>query len=138
MVSKKNRNFTFKIVVFGGFKNDNILSSKSYTITKSEISPQGKLGYLQNLKLKLIRHLLTIKKISWRSVHRCAHTSCKRAHSRWNVCVRVCNSYARIYATIFMKIVLVVSWCFMNLSFKFCKDPSCCWGDILLYLTVLI
>ena len=52
MVSKKNRNFKF----FWGFKNDNILSSKSYTVTKSEISPQRKLGSLRNLKLKLIRH----------------------------------------------------------------------------------
>ena len=48
MVSKKNRNFTFKIVFFWGFKNDNILSSKSNTFTKSEISPQRKLGSLQN------------------------------------------------------------------------------------------
>ena len=53
---QKNGNFTFKIVFFGHFKNDNILSSKSYTVTKSEISPQRKLGSLQNLKLKLIKH----------------------------------------------------------------------------------
>ena len=49
----------FKIVLFWGFKNDNILSSKSYTVTKSEISPQRKLGSLRNFKLKLIRHYLT-------------------------------------------------------------------------------
>ena len=41
--------------VFGGFENDNILSSKSYTVTKSGIYPQRKLGSLQDLKLKLIR-----------------------------------------------------------------------------------
>ena len=29
-----------KIAFFWGFENDNILSSKSYTVTKSEISPQ--------------------------------------------------------------------------------------------------
>ena len=29
-----------KIAIFGGFENDNILSSKSYTVTKSGISPQ--------------------------------------------------------------------------------------------------
>ena len=53
---KKNRNFMFEIVFFGFFKNDNILSSKLYTVTKSEIFPQRKLGSLRNLKLKLIRH----------------------------------------------------------------------------------
>ena len=39
-----------KLRFFLGFKNDNILSSKSNTVTKSEISPQQKLGSLQNLK----------------------------------------------------------------------------------------
>ena len=33
-----------KIAFFEGFENDNILSSKSYTVTKSGISPQRKLG----------------------------------------------------------------------------------------------
>ena len=37
-----------KITFFGGFENDNILSSKSYRVTKSEITPQQKLGCLQN------------------------------------------------------------------------------------------
>ena len=44
-----------KIAFFWGFENDNILSSKSYksyNVTKSEISPQQKLGSLRNLKLK--------------------------------------------------------------------------------------
>ena len=63
MVSKKYRIFTFKIAFFWVFKNDNILSSKSYTVTKSEISPQLMLGSLRNLKLKLMRHYLTTKKI---------------------------------------------------------------------------
>ena len=49
MVSQKKRNFTLKIVIFWGFENDNILSSKSNTVTKSKISPQRKLGSLQNL-----------------------------------------------------------------------------------------
>ena len=40
-----------KIAFFEGFENDNILSSKSYTFTKSGISPQRKLGSLRNLKL---------------------------------------------------------------------------------------
>ena len=63
MVSKKYGIFTFKIAFFWVFKNDNILSSKSYTVTKSEISPQRKLGSLRNWKLKLIRHYLTTIKI---------------------------------------------------------------------------
>ena len=29
-------------IALGGFENDDILSSKSYTVTKSEISPQLK------------------------------------------------------------------------------------------------
>ena len=71
---KKNRNFTFKIAFFWVLKNDNILSSKSYTVTKSEISPQRKLRSLRNLKLKFIRHLLTNKKIfmkigAWMHAH---------------------------------------------------------------------
>ena len=33
-----------KIAFFEGLENDNILSSKSYTVTKSGISPQRKLG----------------------------------------------------------------------------------------------
>ena len=44
-----------KIGVLWVFENSNILSSKSYTVTKSEISPDWKLGSLQNLKLNLIR-----------------------------------------------------------------------------------
>ena len=63
LISKKNveednlrvRFLPLKIAFFGGFENDNILSSKSYTVTKSGISPQRKLGSLQNLKLKFIR-----------------------------------------------------------------------------------
>ena len=67
MVSKKNRNLTFKIAVFWGFKNDKILSSKSYAITKSEISPQRKLGSLRNFKLKFTRYDLTTVKIRART-----------------------------------------------------------------------
>ena len=58
MLKKINLRVRFsalKIVFFGVFENDNILSSKSYTVTKSGISPQQKLGSLQNLKLKFIR-----------------------------------------------------------------------------------
>ena len=62
-LSKKNlkkinlrvRFFPIKISFFGGVENDNILCSKSYTVTKSGLSPQQKLRSLQNLTLKLIR-----------------------------------------------------------------------------------
>ena len=63
LLSKKNlkkinlrvRFLALKIAFFGGFENDNILSSKSYMVTKSRISHQRKLGSLKDLKLKLIR-----------------------------------------------------------------------------------
>ena len=51
---------------------------------------------------------------SWRSVHRCAHKSCKHAHSWWNVRTRVYDLYARIYALIFMKFFSVISYCLIN------------------------
>ena len=54
-INLRVRFLPLKIAFFGGFKNDNILSSKSYTVTKSGISPQRKLGSLRNLKLKLIK-----------------------------------------------------------------------------------
>ena len=41
---------------FWVFENDDILSSKSYTVTKSEISPQRKLGSLRNFRLFLLRY----------------------------------------------------------------------------------
>ena len=34
--------------------------------------------------------------ISWRSVHKCAHTSCKRARARFIASARVYNLFARI------------------------------------------
>ena len=59
-----------KIAFLGGFENDNILSSKSYTVTKSGISPQPKLG--QNLKLKLIRYEFIAKKC-FVKIRTCTH-----------------------------------------------------------------
>ena len=55
-INLRVRFLALKIAFFGGFENDNILSSKSYTVTKSGISPQRKLGSLRNLRCKLIRH----------------------------------------------------------------------------------
>ena len=54
-INLRVRFLPLKIAFFEGFENDNILSSKSYTVTKSGISPQRKLGSLRNLKLKFIR-----------------------------------------------------------------------------------
>ena len=54
-INLRVRFLPLKNAFFGGFENDNILSSKSYTVTKSRISPQRKLGSLRNLKLKFIR-----------------------------------------------------------------------------------
>ena len=57
MLKKTNLRVRFlaiKIAFLGGFENDNVLSSKSYTV-KSEISPQRKLVSLRNFKLKFIR-----------------------------------------------------------------------------------
>ena len=56
LLSKKNlkkinlrvRFLPLKIAFFGGFENDNILSFKSYTVTKSGISPQQKLASCRN------------------------------------------------------------------------------------------
>ena len=42
-----------KMPFFLGFENDDILSSKSYTVTKSGISPQRKLGSSRNLRVPL-------------------------------------------------------------------------------------
>ena len=84
MVSKKIviLRFTFKIAFFLVFKNDNILSSKSYTVTKSEISPQRKLGSLQNLKLKLIRYKLTTRLffVKFRARTTRVQTQCTRVY----------------------------------------------------------
>ena len=54
-INLRVRFLALKIAFFGGFENDNILSSKSYMVTKSGISPQRKVGSLRNLKLKFIR-----------------------------------------------------------------------------------
>ena len=43
-INLRVRFLPLKIAFFEGFENDNILSSKSYTVTKSGISPQRKLG----------------------------------------------------------------------------------------------
>ena len=54
-INLRVRFLPLKIAFFGGFENHNILSSKSYTVTRSGISPKRKLGSLRNFKLMLIR-----------------------------------------------------------------------------------
>ena len=54
-INLRVRFLPLKIAFFEGFENDDILSSKSYMVTKSGISLQRKLGSLRDLKLKLIR-----------------------------------------------------------------------------------
>ena len=55
-INLRVRFLPLEIAFFGGFENDNILGSKSYTVTKSGISPQQKVRSLRNLKFKFIRH----------------------------------------------------------------------------------
>ena len=82
-VSRKNRILPLKIAFFWVFENDNILSSKSYTVTKSEISPQRQLGSLRNLKLILIRQEVNTKFFSQRSVYIHARKMRKPARARF-------------------------------------------------------
>ena len=49
---------------------------------------------------------------------------------------RVYAPSARILARIFMKILLVLDYYLMNISFKFHKDPNFRWGDIELLVTL--
>ena len=50
-----------KIVFIWFFENDKNFRSKSYMVTKSEISPQRKLGSLRNFRLFLIRYKVISK-----------------------------------------------------------------------------
>ena len=74
-------------------------------------------------------------KISWRYVHKCEHTSCKRACARFIASARVYDSYgsnkcqycfANISPTkalIIMKFCVVVNYYLVSLSLKFHEDP---------------
>ena len=77
--------FTAQKCVFWGV---NILSSKSYTVTKSGISPQRKLGSLRNLKFKFTRYVLTTKFFSRKDP--CTYTHVQVVNARTNIlsCVR--------------------------------------------------
>ena len=59
-INLRVRFLALEIAFFGGVENDNILSSKSYTVTKSGISPQRKLGSLRNLKRKFINIIILL------------------------------------------------------------------------------
>ena len=69
-------------------------------------------------------------KISWRSVHKCAHTSCKRARARFIASARAYESCARICSRIFMKFKILVRKIVMDHHLKFHKDSSFRSGDI--------
>ena len=68
--------------------------------------------------------------ISQRFVHKCACTSCKRAHARFIKSARVYHSCARIYAEIFMKFEILAHKIIIDCHIKFHEDRSFCCGDI--------
>ena len=82
MINLRMRFLALKIVFLGGFENDNILSSKSYMVKKSGISPPRKLGSLRYLQRKLIRYKLTTKFFLVRI------TACIRSYEPFNVMSR--------------------------------------------------
>ena len=62
--------------------------------------------------------------ISWRSMHKCALTECKRARARFIAPARVYGSCARICAWIFMKFETLVHKIVIDHHKKFHKDQS--------------
>ena len=68
--------------------------------------------------------------ISWRSMHKCARTKCKRARARFIATARVYCSCARICAWIFMKFETLVHKIVIDHHKKFHKDQSFGCGDI--------
>ena len=60
----------------------------------------------------------------------------KRARSRQIAHARVYGSCARVRARIFTKKNLLVTLYSIKRSLRFCKDPSFCWGDIILFVTM--
>ena len=68
--------------------------------------------------------------ISWRSVHKCAHTSCKRARARSIASARVDDSCACICARIFMKFETYTHKIVVDNHIKFHEDLSFRCGDI--------
>ena len=94
--------------------------------------------YLRNKSLDLHEilfgdHILSFElkfQISRRSMHKCAHTSCKCARARFIASTRVYESCARICSPIIMKFITLVHKIVIDHHIKFHKDPSFCWGDI--------
>ena len=73
-INLRVRFLSLKIAFFWVFENDEHFRSKSYMVTKSEISPQRKLGSLRNLRLFLIRYVLIsvlifVKIRAWTRTH---------------------------------------------------------------------
>ena len=74
--------------------------------------------------------------ISFRLVHKCACTSCKRARARFIAITRVYNSCARIYAQIWMKFDTYDHKIVNDHHIKFHEDLSFRRGDI--FKTILV
>ena len=112
-----------KIAFFWAFENNFILSSKSYTATKSGIAPQQKSGSLQNLKLKLTRHELIISNVFCKDpcTHICARAVNASVHNKlWEVYP------VSIFDTETFKICIKFwdwDWDFMNWSKRFRLIP---------------
>ena len=78
-------------------------------------------------------HLLScdhMYQISFRFVHKCVRTSCKRAGARFVAITLVYNSCARIYAPIWMKFDTYDHKIVIDHHIKFHEDPSFYCGDI--------
>ena len=120
----KNRIFTFKIAFFLVFENDNILRSKSYTVTKSGISPQRKLGSLRHLKLLLIRQEVITEFFFRKDPYKRTPTRAVNARVHVLSRARVYDSCACVRARIFTKKYLLITSYLMRKSLKFRKYPS--------------
>ena len=78
----------------------------------------------QSLSCGLKFHILL------RSVHKCAHMSCKRAPVRFIASSHVYNSFPRIDSWIFMKFKTSAHKIVIDHHIKFHEDPSFRCGDI--------
>ena len=84
-INLRVRFLPLKIAFFEGFENDNILSSKLYTVTKSGISPQQKLGTSKKFKTQVHKIGLDHQIIFRKDVCMHTHESVINAHAHNNV-----------------------------------------------------
>ena len=69
-------------------------------------------------------------KILWTSVRRQARRKRKPAHARKIIHARIWSYCMLVFVWIIIKILLVIHFYPVNLSFKFNKDPNICYRDI--------